>query len=125
MCVSAISPDSSLSSRSLTYVLSSYVGSDGVPEPAGWFFGWKRKSRLQVCLGKEPSKRFAIDVGCTSVAVAAAAIADPGASGEDRSFLHGSNTVKSLLMPEIRTNTSVVWNFSADPRYTWHTPCNV
>lgn len=80
-----------------------------------------------MCLGKkELSKRFAIDVGRTGAAVAAAAIVDSGASGEERgSFLHESNTVKSLLMPEIRTKTSVAWNFSVDSQCTWHTPCNV
>lgn len=121
--VSIVSPDSSFSRGSLTYVLSSYVGSDSVAEPAGWFFSWKRRNGLQMCPGRrELSKRFDIDVGRTSAAVAAAAIADPGG---DRSFLHGSNTIKSLLMPEIRTNTSVVWNFSVDPRYICHVLCNV
>lgn len=102
-CLSTISPDRSFSSGSSTYVLSSCVSSDSVAEPAGWFFGWKRRSGLQMCPCKqELSKRFAIDMGRTSVAVAAAAVVDPGASGEDRSFLHRSGTVKSLLMPESR-----------------------
>ena len=61
-------------------------------------------------------------MGHTGATIAAAAIVDSEASGEDRgSFLCGSNTVESLLMPEIRKNTSVVWNFSVDPHYTWHT----
>lgn len=124
--VSIISPDSSFSRGSLTYVLSSYVGSDGVAEPAGWFFSWKRRSGLQMCPGRqELSKRFDIDVGRTSAAIAAAAIVDPGASGEDSIASVKKTPIKSLLMPEIRTNTSVVWNFSVDPWYIWHAPCNV
>lgn len=71
------------------------VSSDGVAEPAGWFFGWKRRSGLQMCLSKgELSNRFALDVGCTGAAVANAAIVD---FGEDRGiFLLESNAVKTL-----------------------------
>lgn len=69
-------------------------------------------SGLQMCLRKqELSKRFAMDVAHTGTALAAAVVVDSGASGEDRgSLLHESNSAKSLLMPEIRTNTSIVWN---------------
>lgn len=71
-------------------------------------------SGLQMCLGKqELSKRFAIDLAHTVTAIAAATAVDSGPSGEDKgNLLHESNTAKSLLMPEIRTNTSIVWNFS-------------
>lgn len=105
MSVSAISPEGNFSSGSLVYVPSSHVSSDGVAEPAGWFVNWKRRrSGLQMCPGKRQlSKRFAVDVDRTSAAVAAAAIVNRGASGEDRgSFLHESNTIKTFLMPEMR-----------------------
>lgn len=52
-CLSAISPDRGFNSGSWMYVPSSHVGSDGVAEPAGSFFSWKkRRGGLQLCLGK-------------------------------------------------------------------------